>query len=276
MSKQTLTMLVSIPNWCDQKTPEQCQKTMRMLILFLFQTGAIRSDSMIQSITNHQKKFLFQTGAIRSSVNAHCRNDWGTVSIPNWCDQKFKALDDEIRGQLQFLFQTGAIRSQNHRLRLVRRCLVSIPNWCDQKAHHNQSLLDTFSVSIPNWCDQKVFGLSPVGAFEMVSIPNWCDQKAITPPILPGISSTFLFQTGAIRRWETHCLSPLLNSVSIPNWCDQKFSQILTDLPTPMFLFQTGAIRSILSHLKQSLVSVSFYSKLVRLEVQKKFYTKPV
>ena len=76
-------------------------------MLFLFQTGAIKSEFRKKVLTQPCGKFLFQTGAIKRE----------------WCER-------HSRHRPKFLFQTGAIK-RAWRVQHCAECFVSIPNWCD-------------------------------------------------------------------------------------------------------------------------------------------------
>ncbi len=54
-------------------------------LVFLFQTGAIKSLRQNDFAQPSRCGFLFQTGAIKSA-SAWCGEVNFSVSIPNWCD----------------------------------------------------------------------------------------------------------------------------------------------------------------------------------------------
>ena len=55
------------------------------MTMFLFQTGAIKSEIIVGE-NQGCRWFLFQTGAIKRQSGISVLDKFTNVSIPNWCD----------------------------------------------------------------------------------------------------------------------------------------------------------------------------------------------
>ena len=123
----------------------------------------------------HLHSFQFQNGAIISSALCFLRAR-SSVSIPKWCDYKFR------------------IRTQYDRV-----YTVSIPKWCDYKIYnkttHNVTTKFQFqngaiirvssggvspNITLFQFQNGAIISKIPTGRLEyglIVSIPKWCDYK---------------------------------------------------------------------------------------------------
>ena len=217
-----------------------------IVLVFLFQTGAIRSETNWERSNYTQDCFYSKLVRLEEETAASTIVGSLLVSIPNWCDQKervhhlFEALFH------LFLFQTGAIRRRLTDLFILphRTCFYS-------KLVRLEG----------NFLPRMSFG----GYLSFYSKLVRLEEKMRSGTRLSCVTQ-FLFQTGAIRRLRTLIVLNRMASfysklvrlevgeahirqtcrlVSIPNWCDQKHP-----------------IRR-----EQDLkCQAGFYSKLVRLE----------
>jgi len=182
----TFAKLVSIPKWCDSKDFETNDAKVRITS---FNSKVVRfKDGNESELCRDSGMFQFQSGAIQSLLNIYsdlARN----VSIPKWCDSKFRkellimavlgCFNSKVvrfkawdftpgSASSRFQFQSGAIQSK----------------FANHIVHHFAKF------QFQSGAIQSNARTKPSGYLPFVSIPKWCDSKA-TLSILLTTSNCF-------------------------------------------------------------------------------------
>ena len=164
--------------------------------------------------------FQSHNGAIATLVTASEIEEFGFVSIPQWCDCDPSHASRRRWQATLFQSHNGAIATGERHV-----------------GHKGGE-----GVSIPQWCDCDAVGREAAVAFMQVSIPQWCDcdtrKPTAVPTAPPGFNPTMVrlrqilslldllshadFNPTMVRLRHA-CLRPPTQSgagISIPQWCD--------------------------------------------------------